>query len=47
MIRPHVEQYSSRAFTHAQEIIAIGEQETRKYVPEIRQAIQNWKEHSR
>ncbi|BDG48157.1 esterase [Parageobacillus sp. KH3-4] len=47
MIRPHVEQYSPRAFTHAQEIIAIGEQEARKYVPKIRQVIENWKEHSR
>ncbi|MBA2874101.1 patatin-like phospholipase family protein [Thermaerobacillus caldiproteolyticus] len=44
MIRPHVEQYSSRAFTHVEEIIEIGEVEARKQIDKIRQAIEHWKE---
>lgn len=44
MIRPHVEKYSSRAFTNIEEIITIGEEQTRKKLPEIRQAIEKWKE---
>jgi NTE family protein len=47
MIRPRLEQYSSRAFTHVEEIIAAGEQEARKDLAKIRQAIEKWKEHSR
>lgn len=43
MIRPRVEQYSSRAFTHTEEIIKIGEEETRRHVHKIRQAIEKWK----
>lgn len=44
MIRPHVEQYSSRAFTHTEEIIKIGEEEARKQIDAIHRAIQKWKE---
>ncbi|ANB55758.1 patatin-like phospholipase family protein [Anoxybacillus sp. B7M1] len=44
MIRPRVEQYSSRAFTHIEEIIEIGEEEARKQMPRIREAIAKWKE---
>ena len=44
MIRPRVEKYSSRAFTQIDEIIAIGEEETRKELPRIKQAIEQWKE---
>jgi NTE family protein len=47
MIRPRVEAYSSRAFTDIEEIIAIGEEEARKDIAKIRQAIEKWKEHSR
>ena len=44
MIRPHVEQYSSRAFTNIKEIIDIGEQETLKHIVKIQTIIANWKE---
>ncbi|CAM3694879.1 patatin-like phospholipase family protein [Mesobacillus zeae] len=44
MIQPRVEMFSSRAFTNIEEIILIGEQETRKRIPEIKQAIEEWKE---
>ncbi|WP_027408243.1 patatin-like phospholipase family protein [Anoxybacteroides tepidamans] len=44
MIRPRVEQYNSRAFTHTEEIIKIGEEEARKQLPKIHQAIEKWKE---
>ncbi|MGM0844484.1 MAG: patatin-like phospholipase family protein [Bacillota bacterium] len=43
MIRPNVEQYSSRAFTNTEEIIAAGEEEAKKIIPSIRQAIEEWK----
>lgn len=43
MIRPNVEQYSSRAFTHTEEIIAAGEEEAKKIIPSIKQAIEEWK----
>lgn len=46
MIRPHVGQYSSRAFTNIEDIIRIGEEETRKQIPMIHQAIEKWKEIS-
>ncbi|MGG3736441.1 patatin-like phospholipase family protein [Aeribacillus pallidus] len=44
MIRPRVEQFSSRAFKNTEEIIAIGEEETRRMISTIRQVIQQWKE---
>jgi NTE family protein len=44
MIRPRVERYSSRAFTHIEEIIAHGEEEARRQIGAIRQAIEQWKE---
>ncbi|MBA2870695.1 NTE family protein [Anoxybacillus calidus] len=44
MIRPRVEQFSSRAFTHIEEIITIGEEETRKQLTKIHEAIEKWKE---
>ncbi|MEH7234887.1 patatin-like phospholipase family protein [Bacillus sp. JJ1562] len=44
MIRPHVGQYSARAFTNIEDIIRIGEEETRKQLPAIQEAIAKWKE---
>lgn len=44
MIRPHVGHYSSRAFTNIEDIITIGEEETRKQLPAIQEAIAKWKE---
>jgi NTE family protein len=43
MIRPSVEMYSSRAFTNIDEIIFIGEQETRKQISSIKKLIKEWK----
>jgi NTE family protein len=43
MIRPHVEEYSARAFTNTEEIIAVGEAEARKIIPSIKKAIEEWK----
>lgn len=45
MIRPSVEMYSSRAFTNIDDIILIGEQETRKQINSIKKIITEWKEH--
>ena len=44
MIRPRVEMFSSRAFTNIEEIITIGEEETRKQVDSIKQVLNTWKE---
>lgn len=44
MIQPRVEMYSSRAFTNIQEIITIGEEETRKQIEKIKSVIADWKE---
>ncbi|WNS77062.1 patatin-like phospholipase family protein [Bacillus sp. DTU_2020_1000418_1_SI_GHA_SEK_038] len=44
MIKPRVEMYSSRAFTNIEEIIRIGEEETRKHIKEIKEVINQWKE---
>jgi len=44
MIRPHVEQYSSREFTNIEEIIKIGEEEAEAYIDDIQQRITKWKE---
>lgn len=44
MIRPPVEKYSSRAFTNIDEIIAIGEEETKKHIETIKGMIEEWKE---
>lgn len=44
MIRPHVEMYSSRAFTNVDEIIAIGEDEMRKNIHRLKQLIEQRKE---
>jgi NTE family protein len=45
MIRPHVETFSSRAFTNIEEIIAVGEEETRRHLPRIKMLIDQWKEN--
>ncbi|QPC46235.1 patatin-like phospholipase family protein [Mangrovibacillus cuniculi] len=45
MIKPKVGKYSSRAFTNIQEIISVGEEEARKHLPKIREAIEHWGEH--
>lgn len=42
MIKPRVEQYSSKAFTNTEEIILSGEEETRKQLPIILEAIKKW-----
>jgi len=44
MIRPRVEMYSSRAFTNINDIISIGEEETRKQMAKIQTVIEQWKE---
>lgn len=44
MIRPSVENYSSRAFTNISEIIQIGEDEAGKFIEDIKSTIDNWKE---
>ncbi len=44
MIRPHVEMYSSLAFTNIEEIINIGEEETRKHIDQIKEMMNSWKE---
>ncbi|WP_273125356.1 patatin-like phospholipase family protein [Bacillus weihaiensis] len=44
MIRPHVEQYSSRAFKNIKEIIETGEHEAKLHVKEIQSLIKKWKE---
>lgn len=43
MICPPVELYSSRSFTNIEEIIALGEEETKKHVKQIKNVIENWK----
>jgi len=44
MIRPRVEIYSSLAFTNIEEIINIGEVETRKHIEHIKEMMNSWKE---
>lgn len=44
MIRPKVEQFSSRAFTNIEEILKKGEEEAEKHVDEIKERIQKWEE---
>jgi NTE family protein len=43
MIRPPVEDFNSRAFTNIEEIISVGEEETKKYISDIKQVIRSWK----
>lgn len=43
MIRPPVELYSSRAFTNIDEIIIIGEEETKKQLHQIKTVIERWR----
>jgi NTE family protein len=43
MIRPPVEIYSSRAFTNIEEIIKLGEEETKKQLMQIEMVIDQWK----
>lgn len=44
MLQPRVEQFDSRAFTNLEEIVAIGEQEARKNIDSIKQALAKWEE---
>lgn len=44
MIRPPVEMFNSKAFTNIEEIIAIGEEEAKKHIDNIRKCIEHWKE---
>lgn len=46
MIRPDVSAYSSQTFTNIEEIIKIGEEETRKKISEIHDMIASWKGQS-
>ncbi|WP_455661863.1 patatin-like phospholipase family protein [Pradoshia sp.] len=43
---PAVQMYNSMAFTNIPEIIAAGEEEARKRMPEIKDVIQRWKERN-
>ena len=44
MMRPAVEQFSSRAFTHIEDIIRVGEVEAEKHISNIYLLIEQWKE---
>ena len=44
MMRPAVEQFSSRAFTNIEDIIRVGEVEAEKHVANIYLLIEQWKE---
>ncbi|KAB7707955.1 patatin family protein [Bacillus aerolatus] len=44
MIRPPVGMYSSKTFTHIEEIITAGEKETQQRIPEILAEMERWKE---
>ncbi|MGN1385129.1 MAG: patatin-like phospholipase family protein [Bacillus sp. (in: firmicutes)] len=44
MLNPRVENYSSSAFTNIDEIVALGEQEARKHIDEIKLMIADWEE---
>lgn len=44
MIRPPVENFSSRAFTNIDEIIKMGEEETKKHLHQIKAEIEKWQE---
>ncbi|WP_462409167.1 patatin-like phospholipase family protein [Neobacillus sp. Marseille-QA0830] len=43
MIRPPVENFSSKAFTNIEEIIKIGEEEAKKNIDQIKNVINQWK----
>lgn len=43
MIKPSVEMFSSRAFTHHEEIINIGKEETKNHLQQIVTVIEQWK----
>ena len=44
MMRPAVEQFSSRAFTNIEDIIRVGEVEAEKHISNIYLLIEQWKE---
>ena len=44
MIRPRVEEYSSRAFTNIDEMILKGEEEAKKHLDEIKRIVDDWEE---
>lgn len=44
MIKPALGKFNSRTFTNVEEMIKIGEEETRKHLPNILAAIAKWKE---
>ncbi|WP_338451945.1 patatin-like phospholipase family protein [Niallia oryzisoli] len=44
MIKPRVEEYSSRAFTNIDEMILKGEEEARKHLKEIKRLMDDWEE---
>ncbi|MBD3106841.1 patatin-like phospholipase family protein [Bacillus sp. AGMB 02131] len=47
MLNPRVEKYSSSAFTNIDEIVALGEQEARKHIGQIKAMIADWEERRR
>lgn len=44
MMRPAVEQFSSRAFTNIEDIIRVGEEEAEKHIQKIYLLVEQWKE---
>lgn len=44
MLNPRVEKYSSSGFTNIDEIVALGEQEARKHIGQIKTMIADWEE---
>ncbi|MBM7552871.1 patatin-like phospholipase family protein [Thalassobacillus pellis] len=44
MIQPDVSQFSARAFTDIEEIVAEGEKAASKLIPQIKQRLSDWKE---
>ena len=47
MLNPRVEKYSSSAFTNIDEIVALGEQEARKHIDQIKLMVADWEERKK
>jgi NTE family protein len=43
LLRPMVEKFSATAYTNVEEIISIGEDEARRKIPQIQDAIEKWR----
>ncbi|WP_257350576.1 patatin-like phospholipase family protein [Pseudalkalibacillus decolorationis] len=46
LIRPKVQKFSSSAFTQIDEMIAIGEEETKSKIKDIKSALRNWRKQN-